>query len=99
MVRVCRVRVISTNNRSLFHITSRNARPASVAHVRRSRTAAVVLASRCRPAAHEWHLGERLIERGRGSFALTASGELLLAHAEALQSRLQLAETQLAEAV
>jgi DNA-binding transcriptional LysR family regulator len=44
-------------------------------------------------------LGERLIERGRGGFALTAAGELLLAHAEALHGRLQLAETQLGEAV
>jgi DNA-binding transcriptional LysR family regulator len=47
----------------------------------------------------EVQLGERLIERGRGSFALTAAGELLLAHAEALHARLHLAETQLGEAV
>jgi DNA-binding transcriptional LysR family regulator len=49
--------------------------------------------------ALEVQLGERLIERGRGSFALTAAGELLLAHAEAVHARLQLAETQFGEAV
>jgi DNA-binding transcriptional LysR family regulator len=71
----------------------------------RSFSRAAVALSLTQPAvsqqirALEVQLGERLIERGRGSFALTASGELLLAHAEALQSRLQLAETQLAEAV
>ena len=49
--------------------------------------------------ALEVGLGERLIERGRGSFALTAAGELLLGHADALHARLNLAETQLGEAV
>jgi DNA-binding transcriptional LysR family regulator len=49
--------------------------------------------------ALEVQLGERLIERGRGSFALTAAGELLLGHAEALHARLHLAEAQLGEAV
>src|ERR1044072_1310210 len=48
--------------------------------------------------ALEVGLGERLIERGRGSFALTAAGALLLDHAEALHARLHLAETQLGEA-
>jgi DNA-binding transcriptional LysR family regulator len=47
--------------------------------------------------ALEVQLGERLIERGRGRFALTAAGELLLAHADAVQERLELAETQLGE--
>jgi DNA-binding transcriptional LysR family regulator len=47
----------------------------------------------------EVQLGERLIERGRGSFTLTAAGELLLGHAEALHARLHLAETQLDEEV
>jgi DNA-binding transcriptional LysR family regulator len=49
--------------------------------------------------ALELQLGERLIERGRGGFALTAAGDLLLTHADALHERLQLAETQLGEAV
>ena len=49
--------------------------------------------------ALEVQLGERLIERGRGGFALTPAGELLLAHADAVRERLDLAETQLAEAV
>jgi DNA-binding transcriptional LysR family regulator len=49
--------------------------------------------------ALEIQLGERLIERGRGGFALTPAGELLLAHAEALYERLQLAELQLGEAI
>lgn len=49
--------------------------------------------------ALEVGLGERLIERGRGSFALTAAGALLLDHAEALHARLHLAETQLGESV
>src|SRR5262245_7135094 len=47
--------------------------------------------------ALELQLGERLIERRRGLFELTESGRLLLAHAEFLAERLQLAETQLAE--
>jgi DNA-binding transcriptional LysR family regulator len=49
--------------------------------------------------ALETQLGERLIVRGRTSFALTPIGELLFAHAEALGERLQLAETQLGEAL
>src|SRR6266496_2699829 len=49
--------------------------------------------------ALEAQLGARLIERGGGRFALTEVGELLAAHAAALAARLQLAETQLAEAV
>jgi DNA-binding transcriptional LysR family regulator len=49
--------------------------------------------------ALETQLGGRLIERRRGVFELTPAGELLFAHAEALSDRLQLAETQLAEAV
>jgi DNA-binding transcriptional LysR family regulator len=47
----------------------------------------------------ETQLGERLIDRRRGHFELTAAGELVLAHAEALAQRLRLAETQLAEAL
>jgi DNA-binding transcriptional LysR family regulator len=47
--------------------------------------------------ALETQLGEQLIERGPGGFALTAAGELLLAHADALFERLQLAETQIGE--
>jgi DNA-binding transcriptional LysR family regulator len=49
--------------------------------------------------ALEVQLGERLIERGRGEFRLTSTGELLLSHAEAVHERLRLADTQLAEAV
>ena len=49
--------------------------------------------------ALEVQLGERLIDRGAGGFALPASGELLLAHADAVHERLQLAETQLGDAV
>ena len=49
--------------------------------------------------ALETQLGERLIVRGRTSFALTPIGELLFAHAEALGERLQLAETQVDEAL
>jgi DNA-binding transcriptional LysR family regulator len=48
--------------------------------------------------ALEVQLGDRLIERRRPGFALTAAGELLYAHADALFERLQLAETQLREA-
>jgi DNA-binding transcriptional LysR family regulator len=49
--------------------------------------------------ALETQLGERLIERGRGGFALTPPGELLLTHADALFERLQRAEAELAEEV
>ena len=49
--------------------------------------------------ALEVQLGERLIERGRGEFRLTPTGELLLGHAEVVHERLRLADTQLAEAV
>src|SRR5919197_5909258 len=49
--------------------------------------------------ALEVQLGERLIERGRAGFALTQAVELLFAHAYALFERLQLAETQLGEAI
>jgi DNA-binding transcriptional LysR family regulator len=49
--------------------------------------------------ALEQQLGERLIERGPGRFDLTAAGELLLAHADALFERLQLAETQIGEII
>jgi DNA-binding transcriptional LysR family regulator len=71
----------------------------------RSFSRAAVALSLTQPAvsqqirALEVQLGERLIERGRGGFALTAAGELLLAHAEAVHERLQLAETQLEEAI
>jgi DNA-binding transcriptional LysR family regulator len=47
--------------------------------------------------ALETQLGTKLIERGRASFALTAVGELLLEHAQALYERLQLADSQLSE--
>ena len=49
--------------------------------------------------ALERQLGEQLIERGPGQFALTAAGELLLAHADALYERLRLAETQIGETI
>lgn len=49
--------------------------------------------------ALETQLGERLIERKRGVFELTSTGQLLLAHAEAVSERLQLAETQVAESL
>ena len=72
----------------------------------RSFSRAAVALSLTQPAvsqqirALETQLGERLIERGRaGGFALTAAGELLLAHAEALHERLRLAETQLEDSV
>src|SRR5262245_46419533 len=70
----------------------------------RSFSRAAVALSLTQPAvsqqirALELQLGERLIERGRGAFALTPPGELLLRHADALHERLQLAETQLGEA-
>jgi DNA-binding transcriptional LysR family regulator len=49
--------------------------------------------------ALEQQLGEQLIERGAGRFALTSLGELLLAHADALYDRLHLAETQTGEMI
>jgi DNA-binding transcriptional LysR family regulator len=49
--------------------------------------------------ALEQQLGEQLIRRGPGGFALTATGELLSSHAEALSERLQLAQSQLGETV
>jgi DNA-binding transcriptional LysR family regulator len=48
--------------------------------------------------ALEVQLGERLIDRSRGTFSLTASGRLLAGHADAIADRLRLAEAQLAEA-
>jgi DNA-binding transcriptional LysR family regulator len=75
-----------------------------VAHHRSFSRAAAAL-SLTQPAvsqqvrALEVQLGERLIERGRSGFALTAAGELLLGHADGLYTRLQLAETQLGEAI
>lgn len=45
--------------------------------------------------ALETQLGEQLIVRGPGGMTLTAAGELLLSHADALWERLRLAETQL----
>jgi DNA-binding transcriptional LysR family regulator len=49
--------------------------------------------------ALEVQLGARLIERGRGGFELTDAGALLLAHADAVGERLDLAETQFGETV
>jgi DNA-binding transcriptional LysR family regulator len=73
-----------------------------VARLRSFSEAAAVL-SLTQPAvsqqirALESQLGARLIERRRGLFKLTEAGQLLLAHAEFLAERLQLAQTQLAE--
>src|SRR5919201_5176474 len=70
----------------------------------RSFSRAAVVLSLTQPAvsqqirALEVQLGERLIERGRPGFALTAAGELLAAHADAVFERLELAERQLGEA-
>ena len=47
--------------------------------------------------ALELQLGELLIVRSRTEFALTATGTVLLAHADAIFERLRLAETQLGE--
>jgi DNA-binding transcriptional LysR family regulator len=47
--------------------------------------------------ALEIGLGGLLIDRRQGRFELTALGDVLLGHAEALHERLQLAETQLGE--
>jgi molybdate transport repressor ModE-like protein len=74
---------------------------------RRSFSRAATALSLTKPAvsqqirALETQLGEQLIERrrGAGAFALTEAGELLLVHGEAVAERLQLAETQLAEAL
>src|SRR3954471_13655073 len=48
-------------------------------------------------AALEKELGAQLIDRRPGGMELTRAGEVLLAHADALAERLQLAETQVAE--
>jgi DNA-binding transcriptional LysR family regulator len=45
----------------------------------------------------ERQLGSRLFERGPGGLRLTAEGEVLLEHADAVAERLRLAETQLDE--
>lgn len=47
--------------------------------------------------ALETQLGVRLIERRRGVFELTPTGELLLGHADRMADRLRLAQTQLDE--
>jgi DNA-binding transcriptional LysR family regulator len=49
-------------------------------------------------AALERELGTRLLERRPGGLILTAEGEILLAHADAVAERFKLAETQLAAA-
>ena len=49
--------------------------------------------------ALETQVGEQLIVRGPGGLTLTAAGELLLGHADALWERLRLAETQLDERI
>jgi DNA-binding transcriptional LysR family regulator len=75
-----------------------------VAHQRSFSGAAAALAL-TQPAvsqqvrALELAAGVRLLERGAGRFELTPAGALVLAHADALAARLQLAETQLAEQV
>jgi DNA-binding transcriptional LysR family regulator len=48
-----------------------------------------------RVAALERELGTRLLDRRPGGLRLTAEGEILLGHADAVAERLQLAETQL----
>ena len=48
-------------------------------------------------AALEREIGASLLDRGPGGLALTETGELLLAHADALSDRLQAADAQLAE--
>jgi DNA-binding transcriptional LysR family regulator len=71
----------------------------------RSFSAAAAALSLTQPAVSqqirglETQLGEQLIDRRRGIFKLTETGELLLAHGELLAERLQLAETQLRERV
>ena len=49
--------------------------------------------------ALERQLGAKLLERGPGGLALTEAGQLLLEHANALSSRLRLADAQLTELV
>jgi DNA-binding transcriptional LysR family regulator len=46
----------------------------------------------------EREIGARLLDRGPGGLRLTPEGEILLAHADAIFERFQLAETQLAAA-
>src|SRR4051812_7495606 len=48
-------------------------------------------------AALERELGARLLDREPGGLRLTPAGEVLLAHADAVAERLELARTQLAE--
>jgi DNA-binding transcriptional LysR family regulator len=48
-------------------------------------------------AALEREVGASLLDRGPGGLALTETGELLLAHADALSDRLRAADAQLAE--
>jgi DNA-binding transcriptional LysR family regulator len=50
-------------------------------------------------AALERQAGARLLERGPGGLSLTPAGELLLAHADVVADRLELASGQLAEQV
>jgi len=50
-------------------------------------------------AALEHQAGARLLERGPGGLSLTPAGELLLAHADVVADRLELASGQLAEQV
>jgi DNA-binding transcriptional LysR family regulator len=50
-------------------------------------------------AALERQAGGRLLERGPGGLSLTPAGELLLAHADVVADRLELASGQLAEQV
>jgi DNA-binding transcriptional LysR family regulator len=47
--------------------------------------------------ALERELGAKLLTRGRGGTTVTPAGELLLAHAEAVAARLELADTQMEE--
>src|SRR3954467_5686633 len=49
-------------------------------------------------AALEREIGVRLLERRPGGLRLTHAGEILLAHADALAARFELATTQLAVA-
>ncbi len=48
-------------------------------------------------AALEREVGASLLDRGPGGIALTETGGLLLAHADALSDRLRAADAQLAE--